>query len=194
MVLALLGSAAVATVIALALSRSILEPIRAVTRAARAMARGDLDQVVPGRRPATSWASWPTRSTRWPARIREFRQAGTARLAAGPEDGAGDDRLVPRPGGRRRPDRRGRAGQPGGPAHPGRRRRRTASIPWVAAAAAPAAAGRGARRPARLPADRPGPRRLLPRRRPGAVLPAPRPGDPRRRRGPARRRRGALRT
>ena len=47
MVLALVGSAGLASVIAWALSRSILEPIRGVTHAARAMARGDLEQVVP---------------------------------------------------------------------------------------------------------------------------------------------------
>ena len=47
MALALLGSAVIATVIAVGLSRSILEPIRSATRAAKAMAAGDLDQVVP---------------------------------------------------------------------------------------------------------------------------------------------------
>ena len=79
MVLALLGSAAVASMIALALSRSILAPIREVTRGARAMARGDLDQVVPvltrdelGELAAAFNAMART--------IREFRQAGTARL------------------------------------------------------------------------------------------------------------------
>ena len=65
------------------------------------------------RRRGTSWASWPTPSTRWPDE-----SASTAGrdgpAAACPEDGAGDDRLVPRPGGGRRSARRGRAGQSGG--------------------------------------------------------------------------------
>ena len=79
MVIALIGSAGVATIIALMLSRSILDPIRAVTRGARAMARGDLDQVVPvvthdelGELASTFNAMART--------IREFREAGTARL------------------------------------------------------------------------------------------------------------------
>ena len=138
MVLALLGSAAVATLIAVVLSRSILEPIRAVTRAARAMAKGDLDQVVPGHDPRRAGRAGRRVQHDGPhdPRVPAGRDRPAAARAA---DGAGDDRLVPRPGGRRRPDRRRRAGQPGGPADPGRRRRPTASIPWVAAAAAPAA-------------------------------------------------------
>ncbi len=79
MVVALLGSAAVATLIALMLSRSILEPIRAVTQGARAMARGDLDQVVP----ATSrdeLGELASAFNTMARTIREFRQAGTARL------------------------------------------------------------------------------------------------------------------
>ena len=42
MALVLIGAAGVALVIALILSRSILEPIRAVTRSARALAKGEL--------------------------------------------------------------------------------------------------------------------------------------------------------
>jgi two-component system, NtrC family, sensor histidine kinase KinB len=79
MITALLGAAAVATAIALALSRSILEPIRDVTRGARAMARGDLDQVVPvvTHDELGELAAAFNTMTRT---IREFRQAGTARL------------------------------------------------------------------------------------------------------------------
>lgn len=79
MILGLLGAAAVATAIALGLSRSILEPIRSATRAARAMAAGDLDQVVPvltrdelGEMAGSFNAMAST--------IRAFRQAGTERL------------------------------------------------------------------------------------------------------------------
>jgi signal transduction histidine kinase len=79
MVVALLAAAAIATVVALVLSRSILEPIRAVTRGARAMARGDLDQVVPvlTRDELGELAQAFNAMART---IREFRQAGTARL------------------------------------------------------------------------------------------------------------------
>jgi signal transduction histidine kinase len=79
MILALLGAAAAATVIALVLSRAILEPIRAVTRAARAMTQGDLDQVVPAttRDELGELALAFNTMTRT---IREFRQSRTARL------------------------------------------------------------------------------------------------------------------
>jgi two-component system, NtrC family, sensor histidine kinase KinB len=79
MMAGLAGAAAVATVIALLLSHAILEPIRAVTRAARAMARGDLDQVVPvvTRDELGELASAFNKMSRT---IREFREAGTARL------------------------------------------------------------------------------------------------------------------
>ena len=79
MIVALLGSAAVATLIALMLSRSILEPIRGVTHAARAMARGNLEQVVPvlSRDELGELAGAFNTMART---IREFQQAGTARL------------------------------------------------------------------------------------------------------------------
>ncbi|WP_422928743.1 ATP-binding protein [Singulisphaera sp. PoT] len=79
MITILLVSAAVASLIAFLLSRSILEPIRAVTRGARAMARGDLDQLVP----ATTQDELGELATAFNAMartIREFQQAGTARL------------------------------------------------------------------------------------------------------------------
>jgi signal transduction histidine kinase len=79
MVLALLGSAIVATGIALALSRSILDPIRAVTRGARAVARGDLDQVVSvaSRDELGELASAFNAMART---IRDFQQSGSLRL------------------------------------------------------------------------------------------------------------------
>ena len=79
MLLALLGSATVASAIALATSRAILEPIRAVTNGARAMAKGDLDQVVPSttRDELGELAGAFNEMART---IRAFRQAGTARL------------------------------------------------------------------------------------------------------------------
>ena len=79
MVLALIGTAAVATLIAVLLSRSILEPFRAVTRAARAMAKGDYDQVVPATIRDELGELALTFNT-MARRIREYQQAGTARL------------------------------------------------------------------------------------------------------------------
>ncbi len=79
MIVALMVAAAVATLIALMLSRSILEPIRAVTRGARAMARGDLDQVVPVVT-HDELGELATAFNTMARTIREFRQAGTARL------------------------------------------------------------------------------------------------------------------
>jgi len=79
MVLALLGSAAVATVIAVVLSRSILGPILSVTHATRAMSRGNYDQVVP----ATTRDELGELAVAFNAmahRIREYQQAGTAKL------------------------------------------------------------------------------------------------------------------
>lgn len=79
MVAALIGSAFIATVVAVVLSRSILEPIGAVTHAARAIARGDLEQVVPvlSRDELGELADTFNGMAR---RIREFQQAGTAKL------------------------------------------------------------------------------------------------------------------
>jgi signal transduction histidine kinase len=79
MSLALAGAAVVATGLALALSRSLLEPIRAVTRAARAVARGDLDQVVPVTT-RDELGELATAFNTMARTIREYREAGTARL------------------------------------------------------------------------------------------------------------------
>ncbi|HEV3166856.1 MAG TPA: ATP-binding protein [Isosphaeraceae bacterium] len=79
MIVALGGSAAVATLIALALSRSILEPIRDVTQAARGMAKGDLDQVVPATT-RDELGELANAFNTMARTIREFREAGTARL------------------------------------------------------------------------------------------------------------------
>jgi two-component system, NtrC family, sensor histidine kinase KinB len=79
MILALLGSAVVATIIALILSRSILGPILLVTDAARALGKGDYDQVVP----VTTRDELGELAVAFNAtarRLREYQQAGTARL------------------------------------------------------------------------------------------------------------------
>jgi NtrC-family two-component system sensor histidine kinase KinB len=75
----LVGAAVVATLLAWALSRSILEPIQAVTRATRAMARGDLDQVVPVLT-RDELGELAVAFNTMARTIREFQQAGTARL------------------------------------------------------------------------------------------------------------------
>ncbi len=79
MILALLGSTLAASIIAIVLSRSILGPIRAVTRSSRALAQGDYDQVVPvtSRDELGELASTFNGLART---LREFRQAGTERL------------------------------------------------------------------------------------------------------------------
>ncbi|MDG3007745.1 sensor histidine kinase [Paludisphaera mucosa] len=79
MVVLLCGSAAVATLVALLLTRSLLGPIRAVTQAARAMSRGDLEQVVPvlSRDESGELAETFNGMAR---RIREFQEAGTSKL------------------------------------------------------------------------------------------------------------------
>ncbi|AGA29680.1 HAMP domain-containing sensor histidine kinase [Singulisphaera acidiphila] len=79
MIAALLGSAAIAALIALQLSRSILEPIRAVTIGARGLARGNLDQVVPATT-RDELGELAQAFNTMARTIREFRQAGTARL------------------------------------------------------------------------------------------------------------------
>jgi signal transduction histidine kinase len=79
MIVALLLGGAVAALVVFRVSRSLLEPIEAVTRSARAVARGDLDQVVP----QTSRDELGELAAAFNAMartIREFHQAGTARL------------------------------------------------------------------------------------------------------------------
>jgi two-component system, NtrC family, sensor histidine kinase KinB len=79
MIGALIGAIALAVLVALRVSRSIERPIQAVTVAARALARGELDQVVPaGTRDELGELS--SAFNRMARTIREYRQAGTARL------------------------------------------------------------------------------------------------------------------
>ena len=79
MVVALALATAVGGGVALLLSRSILEPIRIATRAARAISKGDLDQVVPvlTRDELGELASAFNAMART---VRQFRAAGTANL------------------------------------------------------------------------------------------------------------------
>jgi signal transduction histidine kinase len=79
MIGALAGAAVVATLIALLLSRSILGPVREVTRGARALARGELDQVVAAST-RDELGELALAFNTMARTIREFRQAGTARL------------------------------------------------------------------------------------------------------------------
>lgn len=79
MIVALVAAAVVATFISIGLSRTILIPIRDVTRGARAMARGDLDQVV-GATTRDELGELADAFNVMARTIRDFRQAGTARL------------------------------------------------------------------------------------------------------------------
>ncbi len=79
MIIAILASVVLASVFALALSRSILGPIRAVTLGARDMAAGNLDQLVP----STTHDELGELADAFNAMartLRAFHQAGTARL------------------------------------------------------------------------------------------------------------------
>ena len=79
MIVALLAAVALTLGVSLSLSRSILSPIHAVTDGARALARGELDQIVPAasRDEVGDLAQAFNEMART---LREYRQAGTARL------------------------------------------------------------------------------------------------------------------
>src|SRR5262249_35614418 len=79
MVGALIGAIALAVGVSFRLSRSIQRPIRAVTDAARALARGELDQVVQAGQ-NDEVGELATAFNQMARTIREYRQAGTARL------------------------------------------------------------------------------------------------------------------
>ncbi len=76
---ALAGAAVVATIIALLLSQSILGPVREVTRGARALTRGELDQVVTATT-RDELGELAQAFNTMARTIRDYRQAGTARL------------------------------------------------------------------------------------------------------------------
>jgi signal transduction histidine kinase len=79
MIVALIAAVALTVGVSLRLSRSILQPIHAVTDGARAMARGELDQIVPAA--SRDELGDLTHAFNEMARtLREYRQAGTARL------------------------------------------------------------------------------------------------------------------
>jgi two-component system, NtrC family, sensor histidine kinase KinB len=79
MIGALIGAVTLAVLVSLQLSRSIRRPIQAVTDAARGLARGDLDQVVSADT-RDELGALSSAFNQMARTIREFRQAGTARL------------------------------------------------------------------------------------------------------------------
>ncbi len=79
MVGALIAAVTLAVGAALLLSRSILKPIQAVTDGARAVARGELDQLVPAAS-RDELGDLANAFNEMARTIREYRQAGTARL------------------------------------------------------------------------------------------------------------------
>jgi two-component system, NtrC family, sensor histidine kinase KinB len=79
MVVALLAAVALSVGAALFLSRSILRPIQAVTDGARALARGELDQIVPAAS-RDELGDLSNAFNEMARTLREFRESGTARL------------------------------------------------------------------------------------------------------------------
>jgi two-component system, NtrC family, sensor histidine kinase KinB len=79
MVAALITAVVLAVAAALHLSRSIVRPIQAVTDGARAMARGELDQLVPAAS-RDELGDLANAFNEMARTLREYRQAGTARL------------------------------------------------------------------------------------------------------------------
>jgi two-component system, NtrC family, sensor histidine kinase KinB len=79
MIVALVGAVCLAVWAALLLSRSISRPIQAVTDGARALARGELDQLVPAAS-RDELGDLANAFNEMARTLREYRQAGTARL------------------------------------------------------------------------------------------------------------------
>ncbi len=79
MIVALIGAVALTLGLALRLSRSILSPIHAVTDGARALARGELDQIVPAAS-RDELGDLAHAFNEMARTLRDYRQAGTARL------------------------------------------------------------------------------------------------------------------
>ena len=136
MVLGLLGAVVIATVIALVLSRSILEPIRAVTHAARGMTRR---RSRPGRAGAD-----PRRAGRAGRGVQRDGPDASASSARPGPNGCCGPRRPPRRRSTRSPTRWWSSTRPGRSSGPTPRRGGSwawrpsdGSIPWVAAAAAP---------------------------------------------------------
>ncbi len=85
MIVALIAAVALTVGVSLSLSRSILRPIHAVTDGARALCRGELDQIVPAAS-RDELGDLAHAFNEMARTLREYRQAGTARLlrARGP--------------------------------------------------------------------------------------------------------------
>ncbi len=79
MIVALIAAATLTVGVSLRLSRSILNPIHAVTDGARALARGELDQIVPAAS-RDELGDLAQAFNEMARTLRDYRQAGTARL------------------------------------------------------------------------------------------------------------------
>jgi NtrC-family two-component system sensor histidine kinase KinB len=79
MIVALIAALTLAVGVSLRLSRSILSPIHAVTDGARALARGELDQIVPAAS-RDELGDLAHAFNEMARTLRDYRQAGTARL------------------------------------------------------------------------------------------------------------------
>ena len=171
MIGALIGAVVLAVAVALHLSRSILKPIHMVTDGARALARGELDQIVPAAS-RDELGDLANAFNEMARTLREYRQAGTARLlraqktAQATIDSFPDPVVVVDPmGSVEQANRAARRLLGVSPAT-------ESPVPWHPAAALEIADQRRAGRPRRLPAGLARAGDLALRRRPGALFSA----------------------
>ncbi len=176
MIVALIAAVVLTLWASLRLNRSILDPIHAVTDGARAVARGELDQIVPAAS-RDELGDLAHAFNEMARTIRDYRQAGTARLLRA-EERPGDNRFVSRSRGGRRPGRVGRAGQSRGAPAAQRHSGGGAPRPVVSARTAKDPGERCAGRTRRLPPTDPGTSDPAPRRRSRTLLLTTRGGDP----------------
>jgi signal transduction histidine kinase len=96
MIGALIAAVVLAVVVAVHLSRSILKPINMVTQGARALARGELDQIVPAAS-RDELGELANAFNEMARTLREYRQSGTARLLRAQKTGQATVESFPDP-------------------------------------------------------------------------------------------------
>ncbi len=119
MIGALIAAVVLTLGVAVRLSRSILRPIHMVTDGAKALARGELDQIVPAAS-RDELGELANAFNEMARTLREYRQAGTARLLRAQKTAQATIDSFPDPVVVRRPDRLDRTSQSSGSAHSGR--------------------------------------------------------------------------
>ena len=118
MIGALIAAVVLTVGVAVRLSRSILRPINMVTDGAKALARGELDQIVPAAS-RDELGELANAFNDMARTLREYRQAGTARLLRAQKTAQATIDSFPDPVVRGRSDGLGRASQSCGPAASG---------------------------------------------------------------------------